>query len=358
MSNASPLQTRRRPFISRSGRVLDFTAMGFGTAPLGNLYRSITNEQALRTLQEAWSQGVRHFDTAPLYGLGLAETRLGSFLREMPRDDYVLSTKVGRVMARCAPEARDGIGKFFDVPARQIVYDYSYDGVMRSFDMSFERLGLDRIDIALCHDIDIFTHGSPEASAQRTREFLDGGMRALSDLRAQGVVSAIGLGVNEWQVCEVVARETDVDLFLLAGRYTLLEQESLDSFLPLCQDKGMGVIIGGPFNSGILATGSKPGAWFNYAPAPQEVLDRVTAIDAICRAHDVPLRDAALQFPLMHPAVVNVIPGAITAEEVRGNVASMNRAIPSGLWSDLVGAGLLRPDVPLRGDTVGRPDAR
>lgn len=347
MTEASLLKIQRRVFTSRNGRVLDFTAMGFGCAPLGNLYRAISNEQALLTLQMAWTQGVRFFDTAPLYGFGMAETRLGSFLREMPNEEYLLSTKVGRIMTRCAPHVRDGIGKFFDVPARQIVYDYSYDGVMRSFEMSFERLGLDRIDIALCHDIDIFTHGTPEASAQRTREFLDGGVRALSDLRDQGVVGAIGLGVNEWQVSEVIARNTDVDLFLLAGRYTLLEQDSLDSFLPLCQRKGMGVIIGGPFNSGILATGARPGAWFNYAPAPDAVLARVNSIDEICRAHGVPLRDAALQFPLMHPVVVNVIPGAITPDEVRANIVSLNREIPDALWSDLVGAGLLRADAPI-----------
>ena len=337
----------RRPFTSRSGRTLDFTAIGFGSAPLGNLYRAISNEQALQTLQEAWARQIRYFDTAPLYGLGMAETRMGAFLREMPRDDYILSTKVGRILKRSAPEAREGIGKFFDVPARQVVYDYSYDGVMRSFEMSFERLGLDRVDIVLCHDIDIFTHGSAEASAQRTREFLDGGVRALSDLRSQGVVSAIGIGVNEWQVSETVARNTDVDLFLLAGRYTLLEQESLDSFLPLCQKKGMGVIIGGPFNSGILATGPKPGAYFNYEPASAEILQRVGAIEAVCNAHGVALRDAALQFPLMHPAVVNVIPGAITPAEVRGNVEAMNRPIPAELWSDLARRKLLREDAPI-----------
>jgi D-threo-aldose 1-dehydrogenase len=201
----------------------------------------------------------------------------------------------------------------------------------------------------LCHDIDIFTHGTAEASAQRTREFLDGGVRALSDLRAQGVVSAIGIGVNEWQVSEVVARNTDVDLFLLAGRYTLLEQEALDSFLPLCQSKGMGVIIGGPFNSGILATGARPGAWFNYEPAPTEILERVAAIDAICQVHGVSLRDAALPFPLRHPVVVNVIPGASTPEEVRCNIESMRREIPAALWLDRVKSGLLRADAPVGG---------
>lgn len=337
---------RRREFRSRSGRVLSFTELGFGSAPLGNLYRAISNARALETLQAAWDAGIRYYDSAPLYGLGIAETRIGAFLRERPRDACLLSTKVGRLLRRSTPEAREGIGKFFDVPARQVVYDYSYDGVMRSLEDSFERLGLDRIDIALCHDIDIFTHGSAEASARRTKEFLDGGLRALTDLRNDGTVGAIGIGVNEWQVSETVARNSDVDLFLLAGRYTLLEQEALASFLPLVERKGMGVIIGGPFNSGILATGPKPGAWFNYDPAPPQILQRVAAIEAVCNAHGVPLRDAALQFPLLHPAVVCVIPGAISAEEVQGNVAGMTRAIPAALWADLVAQGLLREDAP------------
>jgi D-threo-aldose 1-dehydrogenase len=346
VTHAPDVRLPRKAFESRSGRLLDFTTPGLGTAPLGNLYRAISNEQALRTLQEAWACGVRYYDTAPLYGFGLAETRLGAFLRERPRSEFLLSTKVGRVLQRCAPERRDGIGKFFDVPARQMGYDYSYDGVMRSLDFSYERLGLDRIDIALCHDLCVFTHGSQEASVQRTREFLEGGYRALADLRDQGVIGAIGIGVNEWQVSEVVARRTEVDLFLLAGRYTLLEQEALDSFLPLVQARRMGVIIGGPFNSGILATGAKEGAWFNYEPASAAVLARVAAIEAVCSRHGVALRDAALQFPGMHPAVVSVIPGAITPEEVRGNVDSIRRPMPSDLWDDLVRQGLLRADAP------------
>ncbi len=348
MSQAtSSLSSDRRSFTSRSARELSFSSLGFGSAPLGNLYRAISNTQAREALEEAWKLGIRYYDTAPLYGYGLAETRVGSFLREQPREDYVLSTKVGRLLRRCAPEQRDGIGKFFDVPSREVIYDYSYDGVMRSFETSFERLGADRIDIALCHDIDIFSHGSAEASAQRTREFLDGGVKALMDLRSQGAVGAIGIGVNEWQVCETVARNADVDLFLLAGRYTLLEQEALDSFLPLCEQKGMGVIIGGPFNSGILATGPKPGAYFNYEPASPAILERVGAIERVCGAHGVPLRDAALQFPLMHPVVVSVVPGAITPAEVSGNVQSMNTAIPEQLWADLKSEGLLRADAPI-----------
>ncbi|HUL64836.1 MAG TPA: aldo/keto reductase, partial [Burkholderiaceae bacterium] len=217
----------------------------------------------------------------------------------------------------------------------------------RSLDASFERLGLDRVDVLLCHDIDIFTHGSAEASARRTKEFLDGGVRALSDLRSQGVVSAIGIGVNEWQVSETVARNSDVDLFLLAGRYTLLEQDSLESFLPLCQRKGMGVIVGGPFNSGILATGPKPGAYYNYEAAPSHIIERVAAIEKVCRAHGVALRDAALQFPLLHPAVACIIPGGISPAEVRENVAGLSRAIPAALWRQLVADGLLRTDAPI-----------
>lgn len=344
-TESTPPGSRR--FTSRSGQVLDFSALGFGSAPLGNLYRAISNEQARQTLHTAWEQGIRYFDTAPLYGFGLSETRLGAFVREQPRDAYLLSTKVGRVLARCAPGQRDGVGKFFDVPARQVVYDYSFDGVLRALDFSFERLGADRVDIVLCHDIDQFTHGTPEAAAQRTREFLDGGLHALCQLRAQRVIGAIGIGVNEWQVAEQVARNSDVDLFLLAGRYTLLEQDALDSFLPLVQSKGMGVIIGGPFNSGILATGARPGAWFDYAPAPPRVLERVAAIEAVCQAHGVALRDAALQFPLLHPAVVSVIPGAITPAEVLGNAQSMQRAIAPALWRDLAAQGLLRADAPI-----------
>jgi D-threo-aldose 1-dehydrogenase len=341
-----------RRFISRSARELQFSPLGFGSAPLGNLYSAISNDTALETLDEAWKQGLRYYDTAPLYGYGLAETRVGAFLHECPRKSYVLSTKVGRLLERCAPDQRDGIGKFFDVPSRRVIYDYSYDGVMRSFETSFERLGLDRIDIVYGHDIDIFTHGSPEASGRRVREFLDGGVKALTELRDQGVVGAIGIGVNEWEVCETVARNADVDLFLLAGRYTLLEQESLETFLPLCESKGMGLVVGGPFNSGILATGAKPGAYFNYQPAPPAILERVAKIERVCAVHGVNMRDAALQFPLMHPCVVSVIPGAVTASEVRSNVDSMRAPIPAKLWTDLKSEGLLRADAPIVGQTA------
>ncbi|MBL0402808.1 aldo/keto reductase [Microvirga aerilata] len=336
-----------RSFPTRSGRSLSFTELGFGTAPLGNLYRAIDESAAQETLQTAWSVGCRYFDTAPLYGLGLSETRLNPFLRGRPRDSYVLSTKVGRLLRACPPEQRTGIGKFFGTPARQEVYDYSYDGVMRSIEDSLERLGVDRIDILFCHDVDVFTHGSKEASDRRIGEFMQGGYRALAALRDQGVIAAIGAGVNEWQVCERMAREGDFDLFLLAGRYTLLEQEALETFLPYCTERGIGIVLGGPYNSGILATGPKPGAFYNYDPAPPEILERVGRIEKVCSAHGVRLIEAALRFPLGHQAVVSVVPGAQTAEEVHRNAEIIQARIPSGLWEDLKSEGLLRQDAPV-----------
>lgn len=337
----------RRAFRSRSGATISFTEMGFGTAPLGNLYRPLSETEARGTLDAAWDVGCRYYDTAPLYGLGLSETRLNGFLREHRDEPVVLSTKVGRLMRVCPPAERTGQGKFFDTPARREVYDYSYDGVMRSLEFSFERLGVDRIDIVFCHDVDIFTHGSKEASDRRIAEFMESGYRALAELRDSGVVKAIGAGVNEWQVCEAMARQGDFDLFLLAGRYTLLEQESLTSFLPLCVEKGIGIVLGGPYNSGILATGPKPGAFYNYDPAPPAILDRVERIERVCKAHGVTLAEAALRFPLAHPAVVCVIPGGQRPEEVRRNAANLAVQIPPALWADLKAEGLLRPDAPV-----------
>ena len=335
-----------RIFRTTSWIELSFTRLGFGTAPLGNLYRALGEEEARQTLDAAWDAGIRYFDTAPQYGLGLAETRLNGFLRQHRGERPLLSTKVGRLLEVSDPLERTGIGKFFDVPSRKQRYDYSYDGVMRSLEFSLERLGVDAVDILFCHDVDAFTHGSRAASDRRVAEFMAGGYRALAELRAARVVKAIGAGVNEWEVCETLAKAGDFDLFLLAGRYTLLEQEALQSFLPLCQARGIGVVIGGPFNSGILATGAKPGAFYNYEPAPPAVLERVTRIAAVSASHGVPLAAAALAFPLAHPAVVSVIPGGQTLPEVRQNVALLSHPIPAALWRDLKGEGLLRWDAP------------
>lgn len=344
---AQPGASSPRSFTSRSGATLIFTAMGFGTAPLGNLYRPMSERESDETLEAAWEVGCRYFDTAPLYGLGLSETRLNRVLRGKRPERPLLSTKVGRVLSVCRPQERAGQGKFFDVPNRKETYDYSYDGVMRALEQSFERLGVDEIDILYCHDVDIFTHGSKEASDRRIREFMEGGYKALLELRDGGVVKAIGAGINEWQVAETLARAGDFDLFLLAGRYTLLEQDSLESFLPYCTEKHIGIVLGGPYNSGILATGPRPGAFYNYEPAPRPILDRVARIQKVCQAHGVALAEAALAFPLAHPAVVSVIPGGQRPEEVRRNAANLRVAIPPALWSDLKAEGLLRADAPV-----------
>jgi D-threo-aldose 1-dehydrogenase len=339
--------TRRH--VTRNGTALAYSELGFGTAPLGNLYRAISDEDARGALDAAWDAGCRFFDTAPLYGLGLSETRLNPFLRSKVRDDFVLSTKIGRLLDVCAPQQRTGIGKFFATPTRRERYDYSHDGVMRSIEFSLERLGVDRIDILLAHDLDIFTHGSKEASDARIREFMTGGYGALEKLRDQKVIGGIGAGINEWQVAETLARAGDFDAFLLAGRYTLLEQEALESFLPYCTEKNIAIYLGGPYNSGILATGPKPGAFYNYNPAPPEILERVRKIERVCESHGVKLIEAALRFPLGHGQVVSVIPGAQSAGEVKRNAEIMAAHIPAGLWSDLRNEGLLRADAPLPG---------
>jgi D-threo-aldose 1-dehydrogenase len=337
---------RKRKLKTRLGVDLSFTELGFGAAPLGNMYRPLTEKEARVTLDMAWAHGCRYYDTAPLYGLGLSETRLNGFLRAKPRDSYVLSTKIGRLLQLCPSAERSRPQAFFETPSRKEVFDYSRDGVLRSIEFSLERLGVDHIDVVYAHDVDIFTHGSAEAADARIREFMSGGYRALVELREQGAIKAFGAGINEWQIAERLAREGDFDVFLLAGRYTLLEQEALTSFLPLCVEKKIGVVIGGPFNSGILATGPKPGAHYNYAPASAEIMQRVRDLETTCKAHGVKLAEAALRFPLSHPAVVSVIPGGQKPGEVRRNAEMAQAKIPPALWRDLKTQGLVRADAP------------
>ena len=339
------LKTRTWDRLQNGG--LTFSELGFGTAPLGNLYRAISDGEARAILDAAWAGGVRYYDTAPLYGLGLSETRLNPFLRDKPRDEYVLSTKAGRLILPCAPDYRTGIGKWFEVPQRREHYDYSYDGIMRSFEHSFARLGVERIDILYVHDLCQFTHGSKSASDMRIEEFFGGrGYDAMISLREQGAIKAIGGGINEWEVCQTLAERGDFDLFLLAGRYTLLEQKALDSFLPLCESRGIGIVTGGPYNSGILATGAKPGAFYNYDPAPPEILDRVRRIEAVCHDHGVAMVDAAFRFPLLHPAHVAVIPGGQGVGEMAANLKAAEAEIPTELWANLKAEGLMREDAP------------
>lgn len=333
-----------RPIGRTPVRVTD---IGFGGAAIGNLYRAVDNQAALDVVDRAHDRGVTYFDTAPLYGLGLSERRIGLALAEKPRESFVLSTKVGRrLRAGKPPEAEASI--FDRVPGALPYFDYSYDGVMRSLEESLQRMGLYSIDVLYIHDVDIANHGSVEATERRFREVMDGGgYRAVAELRDQGVVKAIGVGVNEWEWCEKFARCADFDCFLLAGRYTLLEQTALETFLPLCIERGISVVVGGPFNSGILASGPVPGSRYNYVAAPKEILDRAAQLESACGRHGVELAAAALQFPLRHPAVASVIPGTRSIEELDRALALRHTPIPPALWDELKHLRLVRADAPV-----------
>jgi D-threo-aldose 1-dehydrogenase len=322
------------------------TILGYGGAPLGDLYERLDEGRAIATVESAHRAGMNLFDTSPHYGNGLSELRFGAALRRFPRDSYVLSTKVGRRMdPRVAGSSVGGPGFAGGVPHASIV-DYSYDGTMRSFEQSLLRLGLDRIDIVLLHDVDVWTHG-PEMADQRFREAMEGAYRAVHELRSQGVIKAVGLGLNESDTTVRFVKAGDFDCVLLAGRYSLLHQDALDEFLPLAEQKGVGVMLGGVYNSGILATGAKPGAHFNYVPAPPEVMDKVARIERVCEAHGVPIAVAALRFALGAPAVASVILGGVSPEEVERNMKAINTEVPAGLWSDLKAEGLLPEAVPV-----------
>lgn len=328
--------------LGRSG--LSLTALGFGGAPLGDLYGQLDEAAAIATVEAALADGVNLIDTSPLYGHGLSEHRIGAALRRAGRKDVVLSTKVGRVAEPFAGRG-DGSGYRGGLP-HGMRFDYSRDGAMRSLEQSALRLGVDRFDIVLIHDVDVWTHGQG-AIEQRFAEAMDGAYRALESLRAAGAVKAIGVGVNEADMCERFARAGDFDAMLLAGRYSLLEQPALASFMPLALEKGIGLMLGGVFNSGILATGPVAGARYNYRPAPPDILARVAAIEAVCARHGVPLRRAALQFPLGHPAVASLVMGAVSAGEVEDQIAELSAPIPAALWTELKTQGLLGADVPV-----------
>lgn len=326
------------------GRVdLEVTAFGFGTAPIGNIFREIDEETSDAMIQSAWTAGVRYYDTAPMYGHGLSELRTGHSLRWKKRDDFVLSSKVGR---RLIPARRESIDFAPWTNAAPFVmdFDYTYDGTMRAFEDSLQRMALERMDICFIHDIDVFTRGAEQPEV--FKQAMDGSWRALEKLRDEGVVKAIGVGVNEWEVCHEALKQRDFDCFLLAGRYTLLEQDALDAFLPLCEARGAAVVVGGGFNSGILATGAKEGAKYNYAPAPAEIMDKVAKIEKVCAAHGVPLPAAALQFVVAHPAIPSFIAGTRTVEQLEQNLAWFSHPIPGEFWSDLKAQGLLREDAP------------
>jgi len=343
----NPIETRR---LARTGHAL--SVLGLGTAPLGSLYAKVSDAGARDTIAAAWYAGIRFFDTAPFYGHGLAEHRLGEALRDKPRDGWLLSTKVGRLLRPVpsgSPVPSDHAGDAWVEPLPfEPVFDYSAAGVRRSVEDSLQRLGTHRIDIALVHDIGRLTHG--ERHARHWEELVaGGGFRQLEALRAEGRVGAIGLGVNECEVVMDTLQQIDLDCVLLAGRYTLLEQGALAPLLATCVHRRVGVIVGGPFNSGILASGPSPGARFNYAEAPPEVLERVSRLQQACAEFDVPLPAAALQFPLAHPAVVSCIPGARDSAELRQILDWLRREIPVDLWQTLRRRGLIDEAAPLPG---------
>ena len=298
---------------------LHIPRFGLGTAPIGNLYQKLPDEQAVKTVRYALEQGVNFIDTAPLYGAGLAERRLAEALVDVPRDQYILQTKVGRLIQ----------------PDGTVTFNYKRDEVLRSIEASLERLKLDRIDILLVHD--------PDDHYQLA---LEEAFPTLLELRQQGVIQAIGAGMNQWQMELEFARHVDVNCFLLAGRYTLLEQTSLE-FLAYCQENNISVFLGGVYNSGILATGPQPGAKYNYADAPPQILEKAGRLKAVCDRYNVPLNVAALNFPLAHPAVTALIVGAISPQEVAANLKALQTPVPADLWADLRREGLLEAGAPV-----------
>lgn len=334
--------------ILRAG--LTVSEIGFGGAMLGNLYRPMQDNEARDTLAAALNAGITYVDTAPRYGHGLSERRVGDMLRG--RRDVTLSTKVGRLFR--AKPTLGGFGErngFCSPMPFESVYDYSYGGIMRSYEDSLQRLGLAHIDILYVHDIGRLTHG--EDHTRTFGELKGGGFRALEELRASGAIAGFGLGVNEWEVCLEAMASADLDVVLLASRYTLLEHGALTQFLPACVTREISVVIGGVYNSGILATGTRGAEvpFYDYAPAPGTVLDRVRRLEAVCDEFDVPLAAAALQFPLAHPAVVSVIPGLGSVTEVDKAIDLYHAPIPAAFWIKLREAGLLPTDAPLPGES-------
>ena len=304
---------------------LEVTEYGFGGASLGNLYHVVSRDDAMDALDAAWSAGMRYFDTAPHYGFGLSERRFGDYLRMKPRNSYVLSTKVGRLLTPVPEDQVPKLGFVEPLPFR-IDYDYSYDAIMRSVEFSYARLGLNKIDILYVHDIGVYTHGV-EKTKVHLRQLLDGGLKALEELKKAGTISAYGLGVNEVQICVDVLRRAPLDCILLAGRYSLLDRSAEAELIPLCHDRKTSLVIGGVFNSGILATGPVAGAHFDYGPATPEIQSKVREMMKIAAAGDYPLAAAALEFPLHEPAVATVLVGTAKASSLTRNMKLLKSKI-------------------------------
>jgi D-threo-aldose 1-dehydrogenase len=320
------------------------TCFGFGGASMGNMYTVAHDDEAIEAIRSAYEAKVRYFDTAPMYGFGKSERLYGSVLKDRPRDSFVLSTKVGRLIlaGKPTPESEDTC--FVDIDDAYSVFDYSRDGVLRSLEESRKRLGIDKIDIVYIHDPDV------DNSFQQA---LDEAFPTLAELRSQGVIGAIGAGMNQAEMLRDFAQNADFDCFLLAGRYTLLDQIALKELLPLCQQKNISIIIGGAYNSGILATGAVEGAHYNYAPAPPEIMEKTRKIESVCNRFNVSMKAAALQFPFGHPTVVSNIPGVKTKERFEENLSLFSVPIAADFWAALKEEKLLVPEAPVPDSSEG-----
>lgn len=321
------------------------TQLGFGGAPLGELFERVTSKQATKTLETAWESGIRYYDTAPFYGHGKSEHRTGHFLQDMPRDEFALSTKVGRVLT---PAKGDNFtSEFWEHPLPfDFYYDYSYDGIMRSYEQSLQRLGMNRVDMLMIHDLDIWFNEKEDRVRAWLSQLFTSGWRALEELKSTGAIRGIGAGINEIGMIPRFADYVNLDCCIVAMPYNLLDQETLDSEFPMCEEAGIGIIVGAPFASGILATGANEDAVYKYAPATPDVLDRTSKIQATCERHGVTLISTALQFPLHHPVVDAIIPGAFMPDHVRSNAEKSVQDIPPDLWAELKQEGLIRADSP------------
>lgn len=329
---------------------VEVTILGLGGAPLGDHFERIPDAQAIQTVQDAADAGVAFFDTAPWYGCGRSEHRMGHVLRDLPRSSYSISTKVGRVMKRSKDINHRHEFWAGGLPF-EVQFDYTYDGVMRSWEDSLQRLGIAKVDVLLIHDLEPNYFADP-ADMKKYLDQLDqgGGVKALQELKAAGEIGAFGAGVNcDGTITRYLDRGFPLECFLVAMPYTLLDQKVLEKEFPRCQEQGIGVIIGAVFASGILATGPVPGALWAYAPAPDEVMAKARKIQAVCDRHQVSLRAAAIQFPLMHPVVAAVIPGATRPGIVEDNIALLKTAIPPAFWAELKAQGLLHKDAPTGG---------
>jgi len=319
--------------------------LGFGGAPLGELYVKITEAESLATMAAAWDGGIRYFDTAPWYGRGLSEHRIGAGVYDKPRDEYLISTKVGRVLHAPLDHGWRPTDWAGGLPMA-LSFDYGYDAVMRSFEDSLQRLRVTRLDILVIHDLDYWYHQTEPRVGAYLNQLATGGYRALSELKASGAIGAIGAGINETGMIPRFLDLVDLDFFLVALRYTLGEQSALESEIPKASEKGIGFIIGGVFSSGLYATGPIAGAKFNYQDATPAELERAGKVKAVCDRHGVPIAAAALQFPLHHPNVAAVIPGGFKPEHVAANIEAMKHPVPDALWAELKHEGLIRADAP------------